>query len=180
MKKIVKLTSLFLVLIFIISSCGTNNNGEVITDKDNQEIEESIENESVEIKNKNTIEADTLYTDSSNVLIFDGKIDSVKISEEFREKIEKENTKLFKFEINEDNILVGYKPIQKIRVKSKYIGLADSNVAEFSFNEVYFRLNISPEIMEKLSDIEEGKTLELLITSPENKESNCTLSEIYI
>lgn len=183
MKKILSMSIITFVLVLAITGCGKSNN--IDKEKIQEDNHSKIENNTNDTENGNEeddkiITVDALYTDSSNISIFDEKISDIEISSELKSKIENENTKLFQFKINSENTLIDYVPMNEITVKSVYVGLADSNVAEFSFNNINYRLNISNEIMEKLGRLDENQDVEIKITSPENLESNCILTEIYI
>lgn len=127
-------------------------------------------------KNVDTKTLNMMYNVKDNsYIVFDTEdIDISKIEED----VKKEETRLFSIDIDRGNKAISYTPEQTITTKTQYIGLADSNVAEFFAGGAYFRLNINQDILLELENLGEDQDIEVVIESPENLEGNCVLKKI--
>lgn len=190
-KKLIKTIFVFIICVFFAVSCGGGSKEENIfeNEKPKLETEETKEEKKEENSNKlenfeNTTSSKdaeqvfAIYDPLSNTITSFGKnLNDDKIFNDFKTEITNSNSKLFSITNKEDG-KIELDKVDKIEVEAVYIGLSDTNVAEFSRGDKYFRLSIDDNQMEILEELGDDTLIKISIENPDNMEENCKLIEI--
>lgn len=131
-------------------------------DKDNK-TNETVKNES----NSQKTTVQSIYIQNASIIFSD----TVK-SESLEEYVKKSNLTLKDKSVIEitlqENKITDVKTVESISVNAVYVGLVDSNTAEFSYNSKAFVVKVSPDEMKNLNETDSNSLIHVNLKSSED------------
>ena len=199
MKKLYLL--LMIVSLIFAYGCGKNNNKEDNQNNSKQIIQEENKKDEKEQKKEedkkeqdkkeekkqeqtskkdekqsDIKEINLMYFDENTTIVFDNILTSEEVKEYINKKTKEEPKQNSSYVVKvQDGEIISFERKDKIEVTGKYIGLSDSNVAEFSYNSNAFRLEITQQQLEQLEKISENQLLSLEVEKSQNDGANFKL-----
>ena len=131
-------------------------------DKDNK-TNETVKNES----NSQKTTVQSIYIKNASIIFSD----NVK-SESLEEYVKKSNLTLKDKSVIEitlqENKITDVKTVESISANAVYVGLVDSNTAEFSYNSKAFVVKVSPDEMKNLNETDSNSLIHVNLKSSED------------
>ena len=179
----------FIILSLILSGCQQGENTPQTADKKTEvqttqnknqtEPEKKEDDKKTEDKDNKTNEtvkngSNSQKTTVQSIYIQNASIifsDTVK-SESLEEYVKKANLTLKDKSVIEitlqENKITDVKTVESISVNAVYVGLVDSNTAEFSYNSKAFVVKVSPDEMKNLNETDSNSLIHVNLKSSED------------
>ena len=157
----------FIILSLILSGCQQGENTPQTTDKKTEDKDnktnETVKNES----NSQKTTVQSIYIKNASIIFSD----NVK-SESLEEYVKKANLTLKDKSVIEitlqENKITDVKTVESISANAVYVGLVDSNTAEFSYNSKAFVVKVSPDEMKNLNETDSNSLIHVNLKSSED------------
>lgn len=187
MKRIFMLVSIFLLALFVLVGCQTQDIGDSPDIPLPDEQVDEIDEDEVDIRD-GKIEVYGLFfsyeEEMGNMIILDPTVhgNNIILMDEARVFFtDKEMNTLVKMwiDVKEQEIEVyDAELVEQATTVVKYIGFADSNFAEFQILENYFVVQIPRDLADEFEDINTNELLEITIIPNETEGGNTVLKSV--